>query len=128
MADDRCSPGARRSVRFPRFISTISASDIRLPVFLGILILTLLFSIDIVTTELILRLGGTELNRLMAGVVAFPVAHIVVKGAVLVLVAGVCVWAEERIARSGIAAMAIISAIYVIVALHNAETLYLMIA
>lgn len=92
----------------------------------GIFSLILLFSIDIITTDLILSLGGMELNRLMAGVVAYPVAHLALKGVVLIYIVGVCTWAEQRIARSGIAAMAIIVAFYVVVALHNTETLWLM--
>jgi hypothetical protein len=111
---------------FSYLIRTLSGLDIRLPLFLGIVILYILFSIDIVTTEAILRLGGVELNRLMTEIVSYPMGHIALKGAVLTLVAGVCVWAEERIARSGIATMAIIIAFYMVVALHNSETLYLM--
>ncbi|HIH27808.1 MAG TPA: hypothetical protein HA256_07575 [Methanoregulaceae archaeon] len=92
----------------------------------GIFSLILLFSIDIITTDLILSLGGMELNRLMAGVVAYPVAHLALKGVVLIYIVGVCTWAEQRIARSGVTAMAVIVAFYVVVALHNMSVLHVM--
>ncbi|KUG05722.1 hypothetical protein ASZ90_016845 [hydrocarbon metagenome] len=92
----------------------------------GIFSLILLFSVDIITTEMIIALGGSELNRLMAGVVAYPVAHLALKGIVLVYVTGVCMWAEKKITQSGVAAMAIIVAFYVVVALHNMSVLHVM--
>jgi hypothetical protein len=98
--------------------------DIRLPLFLGIAALSILFSIDIVTTEAILRLGGSELNTFMADVVVFPVAHLAVKGVVLVFVASIGVWADDRIPRSGLYTIVIIIGFYLMVALHNAETLF----
>ena len=92
----------------------------------GIFSLILLFSVDIITTEMILTLGGSELNRLMAGVVAYPVAHIALKGIVLVYITGVCMWAEKKITQSGVTAMAVIVSFYVVVALHNMSVLHVM--
>ena len=101
-------------------------SDIHLHLFLGILILYILFSIDIITTEAILLFGGVELNHLMTAVVACPMVHIIVKGGVLIYISGTCTWAEEKVAWSGTSAMALIIAFYVIVALHNTGALWLM--
>jgi len=92
----------------------------------GIFSLILLFSVDIITTEMILALGGSELNRLMAGVVAYPMAHLALKGIVLIYITGICMWAEKKITQSGVTAMAIIVAFYVVVALHNMSVLHVM--
>ena len=39
-------------------------------------ILAFLFLLDILTTQVILRMGGVELNPVMAGVVASPILHV----------------------------------------------------
>ena len=42
-------------------------------------VLSILFLLDILTTQAILRMGGVELNPLMAGVVTTPLMHVTLK-------------------------------------------------
>ena len=126
MAEDHSSKTQGEPLNLPipgmRFFST-GTGLLLIP---GIFLLILLFSVDIITTEMILALGGSELNRLMAGVVAYPMAHLALKGIVLIYITGICMWAEKKITQSGVTAMAIIVAFYVVVALHNMSVLHVM--
>ena len=65
-------------------------------------ILAFLFLLDILTTQVILRMGGVELNPVMAGVVASPILHIILKYGVLVMIIPVALTAESRVRGSGV--------------------------
>jgi hypothetical protein len=83
-----------------------------------LLILGALFLLDITTTQVILRMGGAELNPLMAGVVANPALHLVVKAATLLLFP-VSLIAEQRVKGSGLPFYSALILLYSAVVLHN---------
>jgi hypothetical protein len=95
------------TVRFDRRIADLS------------LILAALFTLDIVTTHLILWLGGIELNPVMTGIVASPSAHIAVKAATLLLIITVSLIAEANVKGSTIGFYAAIIALYILVLVNN---------
>lgn len=88
-----------------------------------LLILGTLFLLDIVTTQVILRMGGVELNPLMGGVVANPALHVVVKAAVLFLVFPVSTVAEQRVKGSGLVFYCVLITLYIFVFVNNAFVL-----
>jgi hypothetical protein len=83
------------------------------------LILTGLFFLDIVTTHIILRLGGIELNPAMAGVVTSPPVHIAIKTGTLLLVIIVSLIAESRVKGSAIAFYCVLITLYLFVIVNN---------
>jgi hypothetical protein len=88
------------------------------------LILADLFLLDIFTTQLILNMGGIELNPLMAGVVTTPLLHIILKIGIVILVIPVALNAEARVKRSGIALYAALIVMYAVVVLNNTTVLF----
>jgi hypothetical protein len=82
-------------------------------------ILGLLFLTDIITTQIILRMGGMELNPFMAIVVANPVLHLGIKAAVLLVVFTISIMAEKRIRGSGLFFYGILIPFYICVVLNN---------
>ena len=88
------------------------------------LILADLFLLDIFTTQLILNMGGIELNPLMAGVVTMPFLHIILKIGIVILVIPVALNAEARVKRSGIALYAALIVMYAVVVLNNTTVLF----
>ena len=83
------------------------------------LILAALFILDIVTTHLILWLGGIELNPVMAGIVTSPLLHTMVKAATLLLIITVSLIAEANVKGSTIGFYAAIIALYILVLVNN---------
>lgn len=83
------------------------------------LILAALFILDIVTTHLILWLGGIELNPVMAGIVTSPLAHTGIKAATLLLIIFVSLIAEANVKGSTIGFYAAIIALYLLVLVNN---------
>jgi hypothetical protein len=83
------------------------------------LILAALFILDIVTTHLILWLGGMELNPVMAGIVTSPLAHACIKAATLLLIVLVSLIAEANVRGSTIGFYAAIIALYLLVLVNN---------
>jgi len=83
------------------------------------LILAALFLLDIITTQLILRLGGIELNPAMAGVVTNPLVHIVIKAGTLFLIIIVALIAEKKVKGSSIAFYCVIITLYLFVIVNN---------
>jgi len=86
-------------------------------------ILAFLFLLDITTTQVILGMGGVELNPLMAGMVTFPVLHIILKCGILMMVIPVAVIAEERVRGAGIALYAVLIVMYTVVNINNFSVL-----
>jgi hypothetical protein len=82
-------------------------------------ILGTLFLLDIVTTQVILRMGGAELNPFMAGVVAYPALHLGIKAAILLLIFSVSLIAEKRVEGSGFIFYGFLILLYGVVVLHN---------
>jgi len=83
------------------------------------LILAALFLLDIITTQLILRLGGIELNPAMAGVVKSPLVHIAIKAGTLLLIIAVALIAEKKVKGSSVAFYCVIITLYLFVIVNN---------
>ncbi|MFZ0005316.1 MAG: DUF5658 family protein [Methanoregula sp.] len=86
-------------------------------------ILAGLFLLDILTTQLILNLGGMELNPMMSGVVNSPFLHMLLKIGILILVIAVAIIAEARVKGSGTALYAVLIVMYTVVILNNASVI-----
>ena len=85
----------------------------------GGLLLGMLFLADVISTEAILGLGGVELNPVMAGIVASPLLHGIVKAAVLLLVLSACRYAEKRVRYAGGLALMVLLLWYGVVIGNN---------
>lgn len=87
-------------------------------------VLAFLFLLDITTTQAILGMGGVELNPLMAGVVTYPLLHVIIKCGILLLVIPVALLAESKVRGSGVALYAILIIMYAAVTLNNIAVLH----
>jgi hypothetical protein len=83
------------------------------------LILAALFLLDILTTQVIIWLGGIELNPVMTGVVASPVIHIALKSAILLLIILVSVIAEKEVHGSSVIFYCVLITLYIFVVVNN---------
>lgn len=92
-------------------------------VFLCILLIYVLFSLDIATTTMILSLGGFEVNHVMVPVVDNVLLHLMLKGLVLIFVATVAQWSELKIRGSGLIMLLLITGWYSFVVMNNASVL-----
>jgi hypothetical protein len=86
-------------------------------------VLAVLFMIDILSTQIILGMGGVELNPVMAGIVTLPLLHVLLKCGILMLVIPVALIAEARVRGSGMALYATLIAMYTVVIINNAAVL-----
>jgi hypothetical protein len=86
-------------------------------------VLALLFMLDILSTQLILGMGGVELNPVMAGIVNTPLLHVLIKCGILLMVIPVALIAEARVRGSGVALYAALIAMYTLVIINNAAVL-----
>jgi hypothetical protein len=84
-----------------------------------LIILGTLFLLDIVTTQVILWMGGIELNPLMAGIVANPPLHMGIKATILLLIFSVSLIAEQRVKGSSAVFYCILITLYVFVVINN---------
>ena len=87
-------------------------------------ILAALFMIDILSTQIILGMGGVELNPVMAGIVNTPLLHVLLKCGILMLVIPVALIAEARVRGSGMALYATLIAMYTVVIINNTAVLF----
>ncbi|MDP2797491.1 MAG: DUF5658 family protein [Methanoregula sp.] len=87
------------------------------------LILAALFLLDILTTQLILWLGGIELNPAMAGIVTSPFVHLVIKAGTLFLIIHVSLVAETRVRGSSMAFYCVLITLYLFVIVNNSFVL-----
>ena len=83
------------------------------------LTLAALFLLDIVTTEVILWLGGIELNPVLAGIVASPLLHLIIKAGTLLIIILVSLIAATRVPRSGVSFYCILITLYLFVIVNN---------
>ncbi|MCK9630623.1 MAG: DUF5658 family protein [Methanoregula sp.] len=83
------------------------------------LILGSLFLLDIGTTQIILRMGGVELNPLMTGIVTNPALHLAIKSVVLLAAALVAALAERHVQGSSAYLYSILIPVYIIVSVNN---------
>ena len=86
-------------------------------------ILALLFLLDILTTQIILGMGGVELNPLMTGIVTTPLLHVLLKCGILMMVIPVALIAEARVRRSGVMLYAVLIAMYTVININNLAVL-----
>jgi hypothetical protein len=87
------------------------------------LILADLFFLDILTTQLILNMGGVELNPLMTGVVTTPLLHVLLKIGIIMCVIPVALNSEARIKGSSMLLYAALIIMYIVVVLNNTSVL-----
>jgi hypothetical protein len=87
------------------------------------LVLADLFLLDILTTQLILNMGGMELNPVMTGIVTTPALHILLKIGIVLCIIPVALNAEVRVKGSGMALYAALIVMYTIVVLNNTSVL-----
>lgn len=104
-------------------LGTFFNGRIQNSIFLSIILLYVLFSLDVATTSMILSLGGYEANMVMIPVVGSYFAHLLLKGLVLVIIGSTAQWAEGRIPRSGLVMLLIIIGWYAFVILNNTSVL-----
>ena len=102
---------------FPGF-HTLDKETVRRIVEL-LLVLGTLFLLDILTTQIILRMGGVELNPFMTGIVANPALHLVIKAAILLIIFPVSLIAEQRVKGSGAFFYCVLILLYIAVVLNN---------
>jgi hypothetical protein len=103
--------------------NTNSGTDVPVWIILPSMILAGLFLLDILTTQLILNLGGIELNPMMTGIVSSPFLHMLLKIGILLLVITVAIIAEARVKGSGTVLYAVLIIMYTVVLLNNASVL-----
>ena len=77
-------------------------SDFRFPLFIGIILLAVLFGLDVATTNLILLLGGYEQNAVMALIIHYPVIHLAIKGVVIGIITISVQYCDFRFKGSGV--------------------------
>ena len=82
-------------------------------------ILAVLFLLDIITTQVILWLGGIEMNPAMSGFVQDPLLHLAVKAATLLLIILVSLFAETKVKGSSIGFYCVIIVLYIFVLVNN---------
>ncbi|MFA5237176.1 MAG: DUF5658 family protein [Methanoregula sp.] len=87
------------------------------------IVLAVLFMIDILSTQVILGMGGVELNPVMVGIVTTPLLHVLLKSGILMVVIPVALIAEARVRGSGVALYVILIAMYTTVIINNAVVL-----
>ena len=83
-------------------------------------VLAVLFMMDILSTQVILSMGGVELNPVMAGIVTTPLLHVLLKCGILIMVIPVALIAESRVRGSGLVLYAALIAMYTVVIINNA--------
>jgi len=110
-------PGHQVRRIFPEFPLLDDETSHRIIVLL--LILGTLFLLDILTTQVILRMGGIELNPLMAGIVANPLLHLGIKAAILLLIFSISLIAEQRVKGSSAVFYCVLITLYVFVVINN---------
>lgn len=93
--------------------------DIGYPFFLGMVFLSVLFSLDVITTSIILKLGGVELNGAMAPVVTSMPLHALLKWAVIIFIVAVARWCDGKVRNAGLLMVAIVIIWYGIVIFNN---------
>jgi hypothetical protein len=84
-----------------------------------LLVLGMLFLLDIVTTQIILFQGGVEMNPFMAGIVASPALHLIIKAAILLLIFSVSIIAEQQVKGSSAVFYCVLITLYLFVFINN---------
>jgi hypothetical protein len=104
-------------------VGSFYRSQIPNNVFLCIILIYVLFVLDIVTTDMILSLGGFEVNHVMVPVVDNVFFHLLIKGFVLIFIVSVAQWSELKLKGSGLIMMLVITGWYSFVVMNNTSVL-----
>ena len=99
----------------PEYLDTVRAW--RIVVFT--LILGSLFLLDVGTTQIILWMGGVELNPFMTGIVTNPVLHLAIKLMILLGAAFVALLAERYVRGSSVYLYGILIPLYLFIGVNN---------
>lgn len=83
------------------------------------LILGSLFLLDIGTTQMILWMGGVELNPLMTGIVTNPALHLAIKSAILLAAVLVATQAERYVRGSSAMLYTVLITLYIFIVVNN---------
>ncbi|HTY16065.1 MAG TPA: DUF5658 family protein [Methanoregulaceae archaeon] len=94
-------------------------SDFRFPLFVGIILLAVLFGLDVATTNIILLLGGYEQNAIMALIIHYPVIHLIIKGVALGVIAIIVQYCDSRFKGSGVIILIPVILLYSFVIYNN---------
>ena len=100
-------------------LETFLLSDFRFPLFIGIVLLAVLFGLDVATTNIILLLGGYEQNAVMALIIHYPVIHLAIKGTVLGVITIIVQYCDFRFKGSGIYVLIPVILLYSFVIYNN---------
>jgi hypothetical protein len=89
--------------------------------FLALVILGVLLILDVLTTSLVLSVGGYETNVLMEGIVTIPVVHLFLKWLFLVFVVIAARFCERIVQGTGLYIMCVIIGWYTLVIANNTQ-------
>jgi hypothetical protein len=106
-------------LRYPVRVNQTPEKDAARRIIELVLILGSLFLLDIVTTEIILLMGGVELNLFMVAVVASPLVHLALKAAILAVIIIVALVAERQVRGSGVFFYCMLITMYIFVVVNN---------
>ncbi|MDP3564312.1 MAG: DUF5658 family protein [Methanoregula sp.] len=106
-------------------LAALFATKTGSPLFRLLLVLYFLCFLDVVTTILIIRYGGTELNPFMTMFAVSPLMHLLLKWLVVFIIFLLASASEQKIRNSGVIIMGIACLWYVVVVLHNSSALNL---
>jgi len=95
-------------------------SEFRFPIFLGFILLSVLFGLDVVTTSLVLFMGGYEQNTVMAVVVHYPAIHLAIKGIALIAIAFITQYGDQVTHGKGLVILGPVLLFYAFVIVNNA--------
>ncbi|HIH27791.1 MAG TPA: hypothetical protein HA256_07490 [Methanoregulaceae archaeon] len=87
--------------------------------FLALVILGVLLILDVLTTSLVLSVGGYETNVLMEGIVTIPVVHLFLKWLFLVFVVIAARFCDWMVQGTGLYIMCVIIGWYSLVIANN---------
>ena len=100
-------------------LAALFAIETGSPLFRLLLTLYFLCFLDVITTVLVLRYGGVELNPFMTMFAASPLMHFLLKWLVVFLIILLASASEQKVRNSGVIIMGIACVWYLGVVLHN---------
>jgi hypothetical protein len=109
--------------RFWQELAALFATKTGSPLFRLLLVLYFLCFLDVLTTILILRYGGTELNPFMTIFAVSPVMHLLLKWLVVFILFLLASASEQKIRNSGVIIMGITCVWYLFVVVHNSSVI-----
>jgi hypothetical protein len=104
----------------------IFSGNMSTPLFIGVVLLSVLFGLDVATTTMVLSLGGMEGNVLMSGIAQFPFLHLLIKGITMIAIALVVRWADTIVRGIGLYPLSLVIVVYAIAVANNVGVLLLL--